>query len=218
MTERPEEQSNLSQASQRDPSDLDSEISDALLFEALWEVKTAAIVSDTEAIHCVALAADRAVLAGLNASLDFLSGLSAQQAGELVFEGQFGRVLNVASHSGMLWAGSLSQVVESFVFNPELSSHRTPLVLGAVYHFPLPTFGSPPEAWRPLAKDFVTSAAAITAFGTSAVDGRPLLMVLSGSGMFALWFAAPLARIAREGAAQRMARKLQVELRRDHLE
>lgn len=160
--------------------------------------------------------------------------LSADGFAEAVFPGSFadlrllllhGRIdeYRVDFEAKRLPDATLRQLVQAFVVSHPLMTMgigRDALgqLIAAVERLPFPVFGSPPSDWRTLAQQFSGSAIGIGAFGISTVNGRPLLMVLSAGGMFAVWFTAPLLRLLRESAAQRLAEKLGIQLRRDHLD
>lgn len=162
--------------------------------------------------------------------------LSADGFAEAVFPGSFadlrlmllhGRIdeYRVNFEAKRLPDATLRQFVQAFVVSHPLITmgiardvDALSQLIAAVERLPFPVFGSPPSDWRTLAQQFSGSAIGIGAFGISTVNGRPLLMVLSAGGMFAVWFTAPLLRLLRESAAQRLAEKLNIQLRGDHLD
>lgn len=78
--------------------------------------------------------------------------------------------------------------------------------------FPVPIFGSPPNAWTALTQLAGTGSCAAFA-GYAAWSDQPVLAVIGGGTSLVMWFAKPSAKVVRRSMAERLALKLGTDFR-----
>lgn len=78
--------------------------------------------------------------------------------------------------------------------------------------FPVPVFGSPPNAWQRVGQ-VLGSGSGVAFTGYTALDGQLMLAIIGGGVTLAFWFLTPHARVTRRWSAQKWADRLGVQLR-----
>jgi hypothetical protein len=196
----------------------------------LWDIDTSATFADLFTVSSMAIPSDselRRVLEGIYIAMSE-GAEPLTELGEVLLQPLFGSVQAVAFRDTDRVGRGLSESDQRTFAEAFLRLHNDvkflddeairEATLNFVLDFRVPVYGSPPSTWRSLKDELGGPALGVAAFGASAADGRPLLMVATGAGVFVIWFATPIARIVRESAAKRMAKRMHVQFRREHLE
>lgn len=143
-----------------------------------------------------------------------LSTLLANEFGVAVVEGDENTAIGTGGRSDRLrFDDSLPPLVSNFVRRTALPQEGDFFGDWAVtvLRYPVPLFGSPPSEITPL-RELAKHGPVAVVLGTAVATDRPVIALVSGATGALIWFAKPVARIARRSVARRLADRLGEEL------